>query len=270
MIDIHPDFQPRIKDEYPIGNRPIFEEWFFDKFDPSIKTEREYLPVFFTSFYVTHRYCKDIQAMNMLQRMLDGLDTSKKYYTVLQYDDGIKNNISHLDLKVFGSGGGHFHYPLPLLCQPHKWVSYSDKTIFASFRGKMDNPIRKQIKQVLKYPKYRITDERLNMPDYCQELSESLFALCPRGYGLSSFRIMEAIQQGAIPVYISDKFIIPHNKDFQDYGVLVGSNDIPIMDSILSGISENEIKRKQDNLKLAWDSIYNWNRTRQLIFDNAN
>lgn len=270
MIDIHPDFRPPIKEEYPIGNKPIFEEWFFENFDSSIKTERKYLPIWWTSFYVNHRYGQDLGAINMLQRMLNELDRSKKYYTILQYDDGIKNNIDHLDIKIFGSGGGRIDYPLPLLCKPHKWQSYSDKTIFASFRGNINNPIRKQLKQTLKYPKYRITEDRLNTPDYLQELSQSTFALCPRGYGLTSFRIVEAIQQGSIPVYISDKFIIPHNKDFSDYGVLIGSNDIPILDSILSGISEEEIKRKQELLPIVFKNIYSWEETRRLIFENAN
>lgn len=269
MIEIHPDFRPLIKEEYPSGNKPIFEEWFFENFDASIKTEREYLPVFWTSFYVNHRYGQDLGAVNMLQRMLDNLDRSKKYYTILQYDDGIKNNIDRLDIKVFGSGGGRIDYPLPLLCQPHTYQSYSEKVIFASFRGNINNPIRKQLKTTLKYPKYRFTEDRLNTPDYLQELSQSTFALCPRGYGLTSFRICEALQQGTIPVYISDKFIIPHNTDFQDYGVLIGSNDIPILDSILSGISDEEIKRKQYLGKIAWRNIFSWHETRRLIFENA-
>src|SRR6185295_2822295 len=255
MIDIHPDFRPIINQEYPPDNRPIFEEWFFQNFDPHVKTDRIYLPIHWTSFYVNHRYGKDIGAMNMLQRMIEGLNKDIKYYTVLQYDDGIMNNISELDIKVFGSGGGRIDYPLPLLCQPHSFHSYSEKTFFANFLGVLNHPIRKRMKETLKMPKYFIRDKEFDINDYCRILAQSTFTICPRGYGLTSFRICEAIQQGSIPVYISDKFIIPHNKDFQDYGVIIGSNEIDRIDEILSSISPEEIKRKQDFLPFAYKTI---------------
>lgn len=266
MIDIHPDFQPRIKEEYPIGNKPIFEEWFFDNFDASIKTQREYFPVFWTSFYVNNRYGKDIAQMNMLQRMLDGLDRSKKYYTILQYDDGIMSNINHLDIKVFGSGGGRIDYPLPLLCQPHAYFANYDKTFFANFMGVPNHPIRKRMKETLKMPKYFIKDKEFSIDDYCQIMAQSTFTLCPRGYGATSFRIGEALQQGSIPVYISDKFIIPHNRDFQDYGVLIGSNEIDRIDEILSAIAPEEIIRKRELGKLAYETTFNWDETKRLIY----
>lgn len=269
MIEVHTDFRPPIKDEYPPGNKIIFEEWFFETFDTNIKTKREYLPVCWTSFYVNNRYGKDIQAMNMLQRMLDGLDKSKQYYAVLQYDDGILNNISHLDIKVFGSGGGRIDYPLPLLCRPHAYFSNYDRTFFANFMGVPNHPIRKRMKEVLKMPKYFIKDKEFSIDDYCRIMAQSVFTLCPRGYGATSFRIMEALQQGSIPVYISDRFIIPHNRDFQDYGVLIGSNDIDRIDEILSAISDEEIKRKRELGKLAWETIFNWEWNRQMIYQNA-
>jgi len=269
MIDVHPDFRPRINQEYPPDNKIIFEEWFLDNFNASIKTEREYLPVLWTSFYVNHRYGKDIQAVNMLQRMVDNMDKSKKYYTVLQYDDGILNNIDSLDIKVFGSGGGRIDYPLPLLCQPHAMFENYERIFFANFMGVFNHPIRKRMKDTLKMPKYFIKEKEFGIGDYCRVMAQSIFTLCPRGYGATSFRIGEALQQGSIPVYISDRFILPHNRDFNDYGVLIGSNDIDRIDEILSSISEDEIKRKQELGKIAYNSLFDWNYTQQLIFENA-
>ena len=59
-------------------------------------------------------------------------------------------------------------------------------------------------------------------------MSRSIFSLCPRGYGATSFRICEALQHGSIPVYISDKPWIPFNTmiDFNDYGVFIDIKDI--------------------------------------------
>lgn len=270
MIEVHPDFRPQINQEYPPGNKPIFEEWFFQNFDKNIRTDRTYLPVFWSSFYVNNRYGRDRGTMDMMQRMIDGLPKGIKYYTILQYDDGIMNNISELDIKIFGSGGGRIDYPLPLLCQPHSFHSYNEKTFFANFMGVMNHPIRKQMKETLKMPKYFIRDKEFSIDDYCKIMAQSTFTLCPRGYGLTSFRICETLQQGSIPVYISDKFILPHNKDFQDYGVLIGSNDINRIDEILSVLTPEEIQNKQFLGALAYKNIYNWEETKRLIYQNAN
>jgi hypothetical protein len=53
-------------------------------------------------------------------------------------------------------------------------------------------------------------------------MARSIFALCPRGYGKSSFRIMEAIHFGAIPVYISDEFVTPYHSPFNSFCIQVG------------------------------------------------
>jgi hypothetical protein len=265
MINVHPDFRPLIKDAYPDGNNPIFEEWFYE-YGIHAQTERVYLPIFWTSYYVNHRYGKDVQAMNMLQRLIDGLDQRKKYYTVLQYDDGILNDVSRIDLKVFGAGGGHFDYPLPLLCQPKQKIE-TEKTILGSFRGNINNPIRKDLKRILDKSKFIYTDERVSPEDYQQELAKSIFAFCPRGYGWTSFRIMEAMNQGAIPVYISDKFIIPHNSDFEEYGLLIDSSEIGMINAILDGV---DIKEKQAKLKDAYERLYTFEATKDLILQNAN
>src|ERR1043165_1445749 len=110
MIEVHPDFRPHLAEEYPPENDLIFEEWFYHNFK-NAHTERQYLPIFWTSYYVSKaRYGKDRSAIDMLQRFLDGLDKRVKYFTVLQYDDGIINDISKLDIKIFGSGSLKTHY----------------------------------------------------------------------------------------------------------------------------------------------------------------
>jgi hypothetical protein len=53
--------------------------------------------------------------------------------------------------------------------------------------------------------------KKLPLKEYCNVLARSVFALCPRGYGKSSFRIAEAIHYGAVPVYVSDEFVFPYN-----------------------------------------------------------
>ena len=45
---------------------------------------------------------------------------------------------------------------------------------------------------------------------FVELMSRSVFALCPRGYGRTSYRMYEALQLGCIPVYIHDEPWLPY------------------------------------------------------------
>ena len=62
-------------------------------------------------------------------------------------------------------------------------------------------------------------------------LTQSIFSLCPRGFGPTSFRLYESIQLGAIPIYVSDKFHLPY-KNFIDWEKLCLLIDINEIDKI--------------------------------------
>ena len=200
---------------YPADNYYPFEEWYFLKFREADKRERIYLPIFWTGFYVRANYGKDIAALAHLQGYINILDKSKKYYTIVQYDDGILNDLSGLDIRVYSMSGTPMHYPLPLICQPHEYKFDLERDIFMSFVGRNTHPFREKI--LAEYENHfgsYVTSRRHTIKEYCKILARSVFALCPRGHGPTSFRIMEALQYGAIPVYISDKLIFPHHQSF--------------------------------------------------------
>jgi len=215
------EFRPHHPMQYPSDNDLIFEEWYAQQAHPV--TERIYLPVFWTSYYCKHKYGKDANAIRHLQTFLNSLDRSKKYYTILQYDDGILNDISHLDIKVFAACGNRIDYPLPLICKPHGFAFPPVKDIFCSYIGTNNHFLRARIMQYQHQPGWYISAQPHSLRSYCEMMARSKYVLCPRGYGATSFRIMEALQYGAIPVYISDVFILPHN--YFEYGVLVEQPD---------------------------------------------
>lgn len=207
------DFTPKQLKPYPPDNNIPFEEWFFKNYDPDRNaSDRIYLPVQWTAFYCNHKHGRDKSAMRSLQNWLNNLDRSKKYFTVIQYDDGILNNVSHLDLKVCGLGC-EGDIQLPLVCQPHKYdFKESGRPIFASFIGAITHPIRQRLVQELDGKEgYFISTENTGLHSYCYIMSLSKYVLCPRGYGKTSFRIQEALQYGATPIYISDEFL--YNND---------------------------------------------------------
>jgi len=242
--EVPKQFQPHIRVDYPPNNDLIFEEWFHKEFIGN-DYEREYLPIFWTSYYVNYDYGNDKIRLKLLQDYIDGLDTSKKYFTIVQYDDGVLNDLSKIDCKVFGMGGGKYDYALPLLTKPHPYSFTPKRDVFCNFMGSLTHQIRKDIIPVAQSAGYLVSTSQMPIQEYCLNLSRSIFTLAPRGYGLSSFRIMEAIQYGSIPVYISDKFMIPYGKDF-NYGVLIEPKDISRIDEILKGVNIED-KRKEIN-----------------------
>lgn len=209
------EFRVKQAHPYPEDNSHEFERWFYDNTAPDEITGRTYLPIFWTGYWCNNGYGTKEKSRNNLQRFIDSLPRNKKYFTICQYDDGPMIDFKNLDIVVFGMSGGRIDYPIPLLCQPHGYKFDCKRDIFASFVGGDTHPIRKEmVKQFTGHNDCHVSFKKLPLKDYCYLMARSVFALCPRGYGKSSFRIAEAIQYGAIPVYISNEFVLPYKEHF--------------------------------------------------------
>ena len=232
MINVPVQFQPIINTIYPPNNEIEFERWFFKNYTGD-ETGREYLPIFWTGFYVNNAYGNDVNAIYELQLYLQSkLDKKKKYFTIVQYDDAILNDVSELDLYQFNMSKS-YDYPIPLLGQPHPYKYSGEKKYLANFVGSLTHPIREHAKSLIGNEDYYISFDRHEPYEYCKIISESVYTLCYRGYGLNSFRIAEAIQYNSIPVYISDEFINPYNIDFNEYGLTVKDNEVKYLEEML-------------------------------------
>ena len=244
-------FMPRHNHIYPPHNNQIFENYFYDYCKNNyIESERIYVPVLWTNFYIERNYGS--ADMSDLQDFIDGLDKSKKYFTVLQYDDGILQDLKDLDIKVFGAGGGgqrivpdkNIGYPIPQINQPAPNTNkYRDRDILCSFVGTIRgrHKIREKIKSlysnkllfdrnlmsmlinfVIGNPKVKenmyidkfFISESIGYSQFQDVMERSVFSLCPRGYGATSFRICESLQHGSIPIYVYDKDWTPWYDEF--------------------------------------------------------
>lgn len=248
MVQVPLQFRPKHPFAYPGDNDTEFERWYYDHYQPSPMQGRMYLPVMWTAYYCLADKTSQSRSgqLKSLQAFINSLDRSKKYYTIVQYDDGILNDLSGLDIMVFSMSGKPMHYPLPLICKDHAPLKPVEKNIFASFMGRITHPIRKEIMKI-RQPGWFITEQVQKLPGFCEVLNRSIFTLCPRGYGPTSFRIKECMQYGSIPVYISDEFIEPHGIPFDSYGVKVKPEDVPNLPQILKQI---DIKEKQKAIKM--------------------
>jgi hypothetical protein len=252
---------------YPSDNLHEFERWFFDNTLPDEITGRIYLPVFWTAYWVGNGYATKERGRNNMQRYIDNLPRDKKYFTICQYDDGPIVDFKDLDIIVFGMSGGRIDYPIPLLCQPHGYKFDCKRDIFASFIGGDTHPIRKElVKQFAGQKDCMVSIKKLPLKEYCNIMARSVFALCPRGYGKSSFRITEAIQYGAIPVYVSDEFVLPYNEDFPGLAVCHVSNVFDVLHDYGCSDYIEKMRQKVEQAK----SAYTYEGCKKKILEEVN
>lgn len=267
MIYVPEKFQPKHPFRYPEDNFIEFERWYNENtLDEQI--DREYLPIYWTAYYCRHKFGQHKPAMSELQKFLDRLDRSKKYYTIVQYDNGILSNLRDLDIMVFSMSGGRTDYPLPLISQKHKCTinPYLNRYLKGSFIGGLTHPIRETIVNSITCDSlWLINTNKHSLQTFCFLIQSSVFTLCPRGFGPTSFRIQEALQYGSIPVYISDEFVIPHNIPFGEYGVLIEAKDAHRVPEILSAIPAEEIRRRQQAIPNIYQKYFTYEGNKKII-----
>lgn len=260
--------------QYPEDNRQYFEHWYLLNYNEAAdKRDRIYLPILWTSYLCRANYGRDERKVKALQTFIDSLDRNKRFYSIVQYDDGPMVDFKDLDIKVFGMSGGRIDYPIPLLCWPHKYEFPNiKKDIFCSFVGSDTHQIRRELVKEFKGKKNCIVEiKKLPLKDYCEIMARSVFALCPRGYGKSSFRIMEAIQYGAIPIYISTagEAVLPYYADFSRYGTLVSEVDIPKLPDHVFGATKSSfyVLEKQMEIEKI-KKLFTYEGCKQKILEN--
>jgi len=225
------------------------EEYFHAKVIPS---DREYIDIFWTNLYCNSDYSQHINID--ISAEISKLDQNKKYFTVCQHDDGPKESLP-IDTMIFSAGGRRTEgniIPIPLICSkiPNEYIpKNTKKEVFASFVGSLTHPIRDNLYNVLKNKQeysYNMCDWSNSVPlenlQYFINVSvNSKFILCPRGYGPTSFRLYEAFQLNAVPVYISDNHYLPWKDElnWNDFCVIINEEDIERIDDILKSINDD-------------------------------
>lgn len=268
ILTIPKIFQPSYKSTYPPYSsgqnmEEIFLKYFEDNKD-NINTEYIYIPIFWTSFYVIRKYGTQI---NDLLEFLDKLDKTKKYFTVVQYATGIFVKKQNLNIMVFSAGGGGINiknrterkvkmngnpnrvvfigdkgkYDLPLMCEPLIKYDNIEKSILCSFMGRLDtHPCRFDMNKILKTQKGFVMSPSRGYNAYKEMLSKSVFTLCPRGYGYTSFRLFEGMLMECIPIYIwEDKKVLPFDDEIKwyEFCIIINAKDIKKIPEIIDGIS---------------------------------
>ena len=267
ILEVPKKFQPKYTSKYPpYSNGFNMEEnllSLFSRNQDSIETDYIYVPIFWTSFYILRGYGQNIQD---LLDYLDTLDKKKKYFTTVQYAGGIFVKNLRLKMMVFAGGGGGMNlkknayrkvrilnnpnrvifvgkkgdYDLPLICAPQLTGPSVPKTIFCSFMGRFDtHNCRLDMQRILKSNKKIKMVGPANWNKYKSFLNQSVFALCPRGHGYTSFRLFEAMAMNCIPIYIwEEKKVLPFADEikWEEFCIIIHTRDMKKIPQILNKI----------------------------------
>jgi hypothetical protein len=229
MIEVPRIFQPEATTSYPHYCTTEMIEQYAHKNMPEIKGY-EYLPVYWTNYYCQNDYGNG--NIRPLYDFLDSLDKSKKYFTCVQYDDGIIEKPSDLDIMVFSSGHPS-GIPLPLIPSHYLEKPVTTKRYDLTFIGNAANhPIRSEAISSTSCWHF----DGLSAHEYYKVLAQSEFALCPRGYGVTSFRLYEALHCGAVPIYVSDVHWLPYKEaiKWDKIALIVKPSEIPFIREMMA------------------------------------
>lgn len=278
----HQDDKPQIE--------PYFHNYLVQKQkEKLILSNYQYLPVYWTAIAVKGDKELKIELEKWINKLMRKNKT-QQYFTVVQHCKGIRESCGiTLDLKrvkiigtslqtassvkskKFRSKGKtthinqeeqkkeNLHLVIPLLCSPHTITQNipREKSILASFIGNLKNhPIRMNMERMFRDKADVIVEQGdYKNPDNQKRfeylMSNSIFALCPRGVGTSSYRLIEAMQYGCIPVYISNTFSLPFPKEIEwkDCCVLIKNTDLPSLYMKLKSINPRVIATYQQRVK---------------------
>jgi len=265
MDDLFKDFRILSHIKYPPFSLKPFEVFFYEylKTHPEyLKLKEKFIPIFWTEIY--------IKSFNnyIIDTKLNTLPSNQKYFTVIQHCSGIKNTIPiNTNIYSMGSNIGsnkliNSYIPLPLTYyNPELFNSLinTPKDIFLSFIGSNTHPVRRNMVNFLnKKPGVymKLTKWSNNIPKSDQDTflnitARSIFTLAPRGFGITSFRLYEALNMGSIPIYISDIFWLPFQEkiDWKKLAILCTPKEIPSLYFKLRNIPYTKIQEMKDYYK---------------------
>lgn len=183
-----------------------------------INTKFTFLPIQWTNYFIKNKYGKNLDEIKKFYEKKIK-NSSKKFFTVLQYADG--NLFETSSITYFAASGLKVDFmnsdtkliKIPLLAEKHhKQLRTFDKKFLASFIGRNTHPIRENlIKEfgdnsafyIEVFDEPVISDER--QKKFVDLMNSSFFSLAPRGYGVTSYRLYESFEFSTVPVYISNE-----------------------------------------------------------------
>lgn len=90
---------------------------------------------------------------------------------------------------------------------------------------------------------------------YVQTLSESKYAICPRGVGAASLRLFECMRMGVAPVIISDEWLLPEGPEWESFSLFIPEKDVHCLSDILKA-HESEYASRGKLARIAYERYF--------------
>lgn len=215
---------------------------------------RDYLVGFWTDFIEGRSDLPRKKRLVKLDKLIWSLPDTPMF-TVVQHDDGL-NCAWPKNLMVFGAGGvGDVPIPLLMPSLP-QYVGPRPQKFRINFMGRLDPPnnrdnVRKRMLAAFEGRPELTIVKCTNFKRYCNTLRSSAFTLCPRGYGLTSFRLYEALALGTVPVYVHNRKWLPYTDvlDWDEIAVVCHVTDINELPERIAAIDHVAHQRMVSNIR---------------------
>jgi hypothetical protein len=116
--------------------------------------------------------------------------------------------------------------------------AHSQPSLLFSFVGNgAAHPVRRRI-LALAHPHALLADSAAatattGADRYTESIRSASFVLCPRGGGVSSFRLFETMMLGRVPVVVSDPWVAPEGPDWDRFSVRIAERDVAQIPALL-------------------------------------
>lgn len=98
-------------------------------------------------------------------------------------------------------------------------------------------------------------DQESTVDEYARLIFDSKFVICPKGNGVSSYRVFETLEAGRVPVIISDKFVPPAIQPVSEYMLFLKEADINKLEDFLIS-RESEFEKLARNAAIVFDDNF--------------
>jgi len=157
---------------------------------------------------------------------------------------------------------------MPALPMVSEAAGGGTRDILASFQGADSHPVRRVLAEFADRPGFAVhlVDPRERHmgkidilagrtdPDYQELLDRSVFAFVPRGDALFSYRLLEVMARGAIPVVLSDGWVLPFDRliDWERVALRFHHDAVREIPALLESMAPEEIAGLQAGVHLVY------------------
>jgi hypothetical protein len=134
----------------------------------------------------------------------------------------------------------------------------------------MVDTLKDNSKYVLKYGNWKNNLSKTDFEVFSEITGNSVFTLCPRGYGKNSFRMYECMQFGSIPVYIYDDDWRPfkNDVDWDSFSISIHVSNLQNIDKILTSISDEKKQQMFNNVVEYYNNFFTLESFSKRILSN--